>query len=214
MKGVAIVGTKGGVGKTSLSHLLALGAAWKGTPAYLMHTDNREPIAVNGRPYMFYDARKPETLTTLIDAAINNDGLCIIDSGGNRPEFDKWIAGSVDLVLMPVIPDPEAVVLALEHMARLEGYGAKNVRLLLNQVSSNRQERERDFREYYSELPQDKIIGKVKKVAAVKRLREADKVKFPTPPSNVNNLSRSLYFLVKGVLDELEALEQPEKMTA
>ncbi|WP_221900511.1 hypothetical protein [Bathymodiolus platifrons methanotrophic gill symbiont] len=42
MKGIAIVGTKGGVGKTSIAHLLALGAAWKNTPAYLMHTDDRE----------------------------------------------------------------------------------------------------------------------------------------------------------------------------
>jgi hypothetical protein len=45
----------------------------KNTPAYLMHTDDREPIAVNGRPYMYYDARQPETLSNLMGAAINND---------------------------------------------------------------------------------------------------------------------------------------------
>jgi hypothetical protein len=46
-------------------------------------------------------------------AVVNEDGLCIIDSDGNRPDFDRWIADSVDLVLIPVTPDPEGVVLGL-----------------------------------------------------------------------------------------------------
>ena len=91
MRGVALTQRKGGSGKTVLSHALALGASWHNIPAYLMHTDNREPLKVNGRPYMYYDAREPKTLQTLVDAAINADGLCIIDSAGNRPEFDEWI---------------------------------------------------------------------------------------------------------------------------
>ena len=116
MRGVALTQRKGGSGKTVLSHALALGAAWHNVPAYLMHTDNREPLKVNGRPYMYYDARDPKTLQTLVDEAINADGLCIIDSAGNRPEFDKWIAQYVDLVLIPVMPDPEDVKEALVQM--------------------------------------------------------------------------------------------------
>ncbi len=214
MKGIAIVGTKGGVGKTSIAHLLALGAAWKNTPAYLMHTDDREPIEVNGRPYMYYDARQPETLSTLMGAAINSDGFCIVDSGGNRPKFDKWIAESVDLVLMPVIPDPEGVDMAIKHMQQLEEYGAKNVRFIMNMVSSNENEHLRDFREYFSKLPEGKIIGKIKKVAAVKRLRESDIEPFKTPPSNVNNLSRTLYFTVKAALEKIEKIEGKETEAA
>ncbi len=84
MRGVLIVSTKGGVGKTSISHLLALGAAWKNVPAHLMHTDKRTPIQVNGRPYLCYDARNPETLAHLMGSAVSKNGLCIIDSGGNR----------------------------------------------------------------------------------------------------------------------------------
>lgn len=204
MKGVLIVSTKGGVGKTSLSHLLAIGAAWKNTPAYLMHTDNRDPIAVQGRPYMYYDARDPETLTRLMEAAINQDGLCIIDSGGNRPDFDKWIASSVDLVLIPVTPDPEAVEMALEHMATLEKYEIDNVFFILNMVSSNKNECIRDNAEYFSRLPESKIIGKVGRVAAVKRLRESDTTPFKTPPTNVNNLSKNLFFTIKKALNNQE----------
>ena len=57
MRGVALTQRKGGSGKTALSHALALGASWDNVPAHLMHTDNREPLKVNGRPYMYYDAR-------------------------------------------------------------------------------------------------------------------------------------------------------------
>ncbi len=208
MKGIAIVSTKGGTGKTTLSHLLALGAAWSDTPAYLMHTDDREPIRIEGRPYMYYDARNPETLSTLIGAAINQDGLCIIDSGGNRAEFDKWIAGSVDLVVIPVTPDPEAVQLAIEHMERLESYGAQNVRFLLNMVSSNQPERLRDFKEYFMQLDKEKIIGQLGKVSAVKRLRESDKSMWETTPTKVNNLSRSLYKTIIKTLDKMTEEEQ------
>ena len=214
MRGVAIVGTKGGIGKTALAHLLALGAAWKNTPSYLMHTDDRQPIVVNGRPYMYYDARKPETLTTLIEAAINTDGLCIIDSGGNRKDFDKWISKSVDLVIIPVIPDPEAVDLALEHMQRLEEFGADNICFLLNMVSSNKNEGLRDFEKYFSKLPEDKILGKISKVSAVKQLREPDDEPFKTPPSKVNNLSRTLYFMVKDALDKLDQPQEEQQKIA
>ena len=211
MKGVAIVGEKGGVGKTTLCHLLALGAYWRKEQAYLMHTDNRDPIRVSGRPYGYYDARDPEKLSTLISSALNEDGLCIIDSGGNRPEFDKWVSQSVDLVIIPVIPDSESVLLGLEQMERLKKYGAENVRFLLNSVSSNQNERLRDDREYFNLIKKDQIIGKIGKVAAVKRLRESDKDKFITPPSNVNNLSRKFYKIVN---EELNITRKKERLAA
>lgn len=165
-----------------------------------MHTDDRSPIAVNGRPYAYYDARDPNTLSTLMGAVVNEDGLCIIDSGGNRPDFDRWIADSVDLVLIPVTPDPEAVDLGLEHMARLANYGPNNIRFVLNTVSSNRNEKARDSAEYFDLLPSELIIGDIGRVAAVKRLRETDKTPFTTPPTNVNNLSRKFYNIVSDAL--------------
>lgn len=200
MKGVAIVNKKGGVGKTSLAHALALGAAWRGVPAYLMHTDNREPIQINERPYAYYDAREPHVLTTLIGAAVNQDGLCIIDSGGNRPEFDRVISECVDLAIIPVTPDPEAVDLGLEHYDALISAGAPNVKFLLNMVSSNAHEKERDRASYFSRIDAELILGEVPRVAAVKRLRENDIMPFKTPPTNVNNLARLLHRMVDSAL--------------
>lgn len=213
MKGVAIVGKKGGVGKTALSHALALGAAWLGVPAYLMHTDDREPMIVRGRPYMYYDARKPEALETLISAALNQDGLCVIDSGGNRPEFDTWIADSVDLVLLPVTPDPEAVKEGLEHLKRLEDKGAANVRLIVNMYPSGKNE-QLYVEKYFNKLPIEKIIGRIGNVRAIRTLSEDDDAKFATPSSKVNNLTRSLYRQVRDALESEDLRSSDMKRTA
>ncbi len=200
MRGVALTQRKGGSGKTVLSHALALGASWHDVPAYLMHTDNREPLKVNGRPYMYYDAREPETLQTLVDAAISVDGLCIIDSAGNRPEFDGWIAQYVDLVLIPVMPDPEDVKEALVQMDVLESQGAQNVRYLINNYPTSKVERKYVER-YLRQIPLEKAMGWVGSVKAIRILRENDDPVFRTPPSRVNNLSRSLYRQVRDALD-------------
>lgn len=150
MKGVAIVQEKGGVGKSTLCHLLALGAAWNKVPAYLIHTDNRKPVEVNGRPYGYYDGRNPTRLIQLVDSVIEEEGLCIIDGGGNRPDFDRWIASCVNLVIIPITPDIEAVNIGLVHREKMLRYRASNVIFLLNSVSNNYWERTRDEREYFA----------------------------------------------------------------
>ncbi len=206
MKGVAFAGKKGGTGKTALSHALALGAAWQGAPAYFMHTDDREPLHVNGRPYAYYDARNPKTLETLSSTALNNDGLFIIDSGGNRPEFDRWITKAMDLVIIPFMPDPEVVKTNLDHMKRLEEEGACNVRALINAYPSNRIEREY-VKQFLADIPEEKIIGYVAKTEAVRTLRMDDDPTFKTPVTRVNNLSRKLYFTVKDAVEMVATKE-------
>lgn len=209
MEGVAVVQKRGGAGKTTLCHLLAHGAALYKKQAHLMHTDDRAPISVNGRRYSYYDARQPDDLSSLVKSIINSDGLCIIDSGGNRPEFDKWVSTYVDLVLIPVTPDSEAVNLALEKMDILKAHGATHVKYILNQVSSYKNEMARDQREYFDKIPSDLVLGKLGKVSASKILRDSDRDRFITPPTNVNNLSRKLYRLVRNELSQIkDGMEQ------
>ena len=196
MKGIAIAASKGGTGKTSLSHLLALGAAWNNVPSYLMHTDDREPIQVQGRPYLYYDARKPETLATLVESAINQDGLCIIDGGGNRPDFDNWIAETVDLVLIPVTPDQESTSLAISDRERMLSAGASDCRFILNNVSSNANARTFDQTAFYDQLDKNLIIGEIKTISSIKRLGMPDLTPFSTPPSNLNKIARSFYKVI------------------
>ena len=132
---------------------------------------------------------------------INTDGLCIIDSAGNRPEFDKWIAQYVDLVLIPVMPDPEDVKEALVQMDVLESQGAQNVRYLINNYPSGRVER-RYVERYLRQIPLEKAMGWIGSVKALRTLRENDDPTFQTPPTRVNNLSRSLYRQVRDALND------------
>ena len=204
MNGVAIISLKGGTGKTVLSHALALGAAWKGVPAYLCHTDNRDPLIIKGRPYAYYDARSPETLAILAKAALNNDGLFIVDGGGNRPQFDNWIASSMDLVLIPVAPDPEDVREGLKQAEIIKNIGAEKVRFIINKYPGNKHERNA-IRKYLNLIPEEMILGTVNDVKAIRSLREYDPDEgFQTPVTKVNNLSRSLYFLVNSELIKIE----------
>ena len=204
MHDIAFCSQKGGVGKTTLSHLLALGSAWKNKPAYVLHTDDVPPMEISGRPYGFYDGREPNELSVLLRTGVNNDGFRITDAGGSRTAFDIWIAKSMDIMIIPVTPDPEAVDVALMQQPILLDAGANRVMFLLNEVSSNQHERLRDHEQYFSRLPEQDIIGSINRVAAVKRLREKDIDKFPTPPTRVNNLSRQLYRLIEATLVDLK----------
>lgn len=205
MIGIAVLSPKGGVGKTTLSHLLALGASgWRNTPAYILHTDDRKPMKVEGRPYAYIDARSPERLATLMESLNESEGYCIIDGGGNRPKVDMWIAESVDIVLIPVTADEEAVELAMTSMERLEKKGVNHARYLLNSVSTNDKKRNYDLDTYFSKLEMNLVAGEIKQVAAVDRLRRSDTANpFPTPPTNVNNLSRSIHRIVDSALKNI-----------
>lgn len=215
MKGIAVITSKGGVGKSTICHLLAVGAAWRNVPAYVFHTDDREPMKVDGRPYAYIDGRELERLSSVMGSLMNNDGFCIIDGGGNRPEFDKWIADAVDLVLIPVTADEEAVDLAIETMETMEKAGVKHARYLLNMTSTNRYSRLYDFENFFSKLDSQKIAGDLKRVDAVKRLRISDeKTPFPTPPSNVNNLSRALHRIVSDAIEAMAEKSEEEAATA
>lgn len=213
MKGIAVLSDKGGVGKSTLCHLLAVGAAWRDVPAYLFHTDQREPMKVDKRPYAYIDGRDLKKLTTIMEGLLNNDGFCIIDGAGNRPDFDIWISDAVDLVLIPVVADEEAVCLAMKTMNRLEGQGITHARYVLNMTSTNQHSRQYDIEHFFSKLDSKKIAGEVRHMAAVKRLRISDEAApFPTPPSNVNNLSRSLYRIVDTALSSMNATRrEPER---
>jgi len=213
MRRIAVLSPKGGAGKTIISHLLSMGCVWKGVPAYMFHTDHREPMTINNRPYEYIDGRDEQVLTTVINSLGGSRGISVIDGGGNRPEFNEWISKFVDLVIIPVTPDEDAVKLAKILMQDIEEMGNAPARFVLNRTSSNKNEREYDFREFFSKLDSTKIAGEIKNVSAAKRLGLSDSSEFETPPTNVNNLSRSVYRVIDETLDSL-ASEESISLTA
>ncbi|MEH6471317.1 MAG: hypothetical protein V7752_08705 [Halopseudomonas sp.] len=196
MKSAAFITKKGGAGKTTLAHLLCLGAAWRGVSAHMLHTDDREPIEANGRPYDLYDARGEDDLIYVYNKLQEADsGILAVDGGGNRPEFDKWIAETVDLVVIPTGLDPEDIKVALDHYENLSHYN-DNVRFIINRYPGTVG---RYDLELLSQLPEELVIGRLGAVKATRSLRDDDPEHgFQTPPTNVNNLARKLYTITES----------------
>ena len=102
MKIVAFFGSKGGTGKSTLSHLLAYGATLQGEAALVVHTDEREPETHLGRPYHYFDGHDPKRLYRVLEKAKATDsGLCVLDGAGNRPGVAETLAKAADLVIIP-----------------------------------------------------------------------------------------------------------------
>ena len=117
---IAFVGEKGGIGKTTAAHAAAWGLAILGHKVGLAHTDkNREPLAhteegeplpdeMEARGYKIWDARSPESL----EAAIHQtpeDGILIVDGGGNRGPVDDLLVDICHLVILPFTADDDSV---------------------------------------------------------------------------------------------------------
>ena len=119
-KFVFIGGTKGGVGKSSTSHLICLGATLRNQPASFVLTDPDRKVRGEGRPYSVLDGRNPETLARILSAARNTlNGWLIIDGGGNRPAFDEEMYQEAELTLLPFGASEECFDTVAADMQRL-----------------------------------------------------------------------------------------------
>lgn len=198
MKTVAILGSKGGTGKSSLSHCLAFGAHLFGLEAVMVHTDQRPPVKAL-RPYRYMDASANYSqVTTLIREHGDDDGLLVIDGAGNRPHVDLWVARTVDLVLVPVTNSAEDVRCALNDLSR---FSNPNARIVVNRWPANRLVR-MVMQRYVDLLPPSRIIGKLPEVGAMRHF--LDDSKWHTPPTKVNNAARRLFRMVNTMLEGFE----------
>jgi hypothetical protein len=100
---LCVIGTKGGTGKTTLSHMLCQGMGLLGQRAVCVLTDtHREPLEPADRRYLVADARSREALAKVVDKIRSlNAWMGVIDGGGNRTEMDRKLYGLADLVLLP-----------------------------------------------------------------------------------------------------------------
>ena len=120
---IAIIGNKGGTGKTTLSHLLCHGLGLLGRRSACVLTDTtRQPLDPRGRRYVIADARSLDTLKRIIDKLRPLDEwIGVIDGGGNRPDVDRRLYALSDLVLLPFRESHEdirTVVADLEQFPR------------------------------------------------------------------------------------------------
>lgn len=118
---ICIVGSKGGTGKTTLTHLLAHGLALAGHRAVAALTDReRQPLAKEGRLYLPVDARTPDALERIAAKLAQVDGWYgVLDGAGNRPDADAALARRADLVLLPFRDSHEDVRTVRADLERL-----------------------------------------------------------------------------------------------
>lgn len=100
---ICIIGTKGGSGKTTISHLLCHGLTLLGRRAACVMTDEyREPLRPEGRRYIMADARSPQAREKVVAKLRELSGwIGVLDGGANRTETDISLYEMSDLVLLP-----------------------------------------------------------------------------------------------------------------
>lgn len=109
-RSIAVIGTKGGTGKTTCSHMLAYGLAHFDIATTLVTTD-----ATQGRVVLNDEHRRYQTVGGQSGEALNNifavfndlevnpeiPRVLIIDGGGNRVDIDKLFIQATDMAILP-----------------------------------------------------------------------------------------------------------------
>ena len=124
-KAISILGKKGGSGKSTTSHMLALGLSKLGIRAILLTTDNdRKSLRDENRPYSTYGAQTSENLKKALEAFGRLDtstipSVLIVDGGGNREGVDNLFAEFSDLILLPFRDSEEDIRVVSADLQRL-----------------------------------------------------------------------------------------------
>lgn len=208
MKIVGLFGSKGGTGKSTLSHLLALGCAMHGRPALVIHTDARDPERHEGRPYHYLDGRDPRTLYAALERAkAASDGIAVIDGGGNRAGIAGVLAQACDLVLIPCGIGGQDATMAIADLEALPGAWIVINRWPMLPLHPRRPK----AAAYIAQLPVDRILCRLGESAAADRLTESDSEEHPWAalPTRVTHAARQFYSAVSDRLRRAE-LQHPE----
>jgi len=186
---ICLIGTKGGSGKTTLSHMLCHGLSLLGRKAACVMTDEyREPLRPEGRRYVMADARSPEARQRVISKLRElPNWIGVLDGGANRTETDVSLYELSDLVLLPFRDSAEDLRIVMHDMELFPRAYA-----LPSQWPNNRWQQEAASH-LISTMPEDfqhRVLDPVFSVSASKLLLQARPPE--TLPAPLNNASRTL----------------------
>lgn len=107
---IAFAGSKGGTGKSTLSHLAAHGAGSlpRPIPAVVVTTDPEDGLAGGERRYVVVDGRSPALLADQLRRLLGMERLLVlVDGVANRADVDRVLAEIADLVVIPFGPSAQ-----------------------------------------------------------------------------------------------------------
>lgn len=123
-KVIAVVGSKGGTGKSSLAHMLGHGAGSlpRMVPAVVLTTDPDEALREDRRRYAVADARTPAKLLAELERLLRVDRLLVIlDGAAARADLDRVVSEVADLAVLPFTPSRQDAERAAADLDRLPG---------------------------------------------------------------------------------------------
>lgn len=115
---ICIIGTKGGSGKTTMSHMLCHGLNLLGRRTACVMTDEyREPLRPEGRRYVMADARSPEAREKVVEKLRAMSGwIGVLDGGANRTDTDISLYEMSDVILLPFRDSPEDLRIVMHDL--------------------------------------------------------------------------------------------------
>lgn len=195
---ICVIGSKGGTGKTSITHLLCHGLSLLGKQSISILTDlGREPLAGANRHYTPLDGRDPERFKRII-AKLRTvpNWFGVIDGGSNRPELDRQLFELCDITLLPFRDSHEDMRTVRNDLdAYTEAFGVPS-QWPTNPWQQMAAERTLDD---LMQSYRPRLLDPVYSVSSSKLLLEDAIPK--SLPSTLNNVSRSL---ARQVLERVE----------
>ncbi|MFA9440043.1 hypothetical protein ACDA63_10430 [Uliginosibacterium sp. sgz301328] len=202
---ICIIGTKGGTGKTTLSHLLCHGLGLLGRRTACVMTDEyRDPLPPQGRRYIMADARSPQARTKVVEKLKELPGwMGVLDGGANRTDTDISLYEMSDLVLLPFRDSPEDLRTVMHDLELFPRAFA-----LPSQWPKNKWQKEAAAK-LIATMPadmQDRVLSPTYAVSASKLLLQS------TPPealpAALNNAAKAVACQVIDILgDDVAAVE-------
>ncbi|MDO9714166.1 hypothetical protein [Paracraurococcus lichenis] len=119
---IAVVGNKGGSGKSTAAHLIAhgCGSLARQVPTVVVTTDPAETPRTDRRRYAVMDGRTRDGLLACMRRLLEVEYLLVVlDGAAARPEVDAVVADVADLALLPFKPSAQDAERAVTNLAQL-----------------------------------------------------------------------------------------------